>query len=152
MRKVIKNVITQEDADLLPPPRLQHIKLKGAENPTILKVLGAIFSDTGFGAEDLHAMSYAKVSHQPEGHGWHNDKGQLGERHVNSHMNWCRIGASLLLTDDFTGGSFLYKDDWASSSETLVARDKFDLIIHDSNQIHAVYPSQGNRVALLIFI
>ena len=151
MRKLIKNAITQEDADLLPPPKLQHIKLKAIENQTILKVLGAIFKETGLRTKDLHDMSYAKVSHQPEGHSWHNDLGQ-GKPGGPAHMDWCRFGASLLLTDGFTGGAFWYKDDWEASSQTLVARNKFDLVIHDSNQIHSVSPSQGNRVALLIFI
>ena len=151
MRKVIKNVITQKDADLLPPPRLQHIKLKGTENPTILKVLAAIFRETGLRTKDLHDMSYTKVSHQPEGHSWHNDLGQ-GKPGGPAHMDWCRFGASLLLTDGFTGGTFWYKDDWGEGLQTPVVRNKFDLVIHDSNQIHSVSPSQGNRVALLFFI
>ncbi len=152
MRKLLENVITQEDADLLPPPKMRHIKLKTTENPAILKVLEAIFRETGLRTKDLHAMSYARISHQPQGHGWHNDKGQLGERHTNSHMNWCRVGASVLLTDDFTGGTFWYKDNWNSTIQTAVSRNKFDLVLHDSDQIHSVSPNKGNRVALLIFI
>ena len=151
MRKLLENIITQEDADLLPPPKMRHIKLKTTENPAILKVLAAIFRETGLRTKDLHAMSYAKVSHQPQGHAWHNDLGQnkLGG---SAHMSWCRVGASMLLTDDFTGGTLWYKDAWNSTTQTAVSRNKFDLVLHGSDQIHSVSPSKGNRVALLIFI
>ena len=151
MRKRIESVITKEDADLLPPPRLRHIKLKTTKNPAILRALGAIFRETGLRSKDLHAMSYAKVSHQPQGHAWHNDLGQ-NKPGGSAHMSWCRVGASMLLTDDFTGGTFWYKDNWDSTDLTPAVRNKFDLILHDSNQIHSISPSKGNRVALLFFI
>ena len=153
MRKLIKNVITQEEGDLLSkqvPLNYRALLKDGVPNPIIHKVLTVLLIEAGLTSEDLHAKSYVNVERRSRGHRWHKDIGQAAPD-GHAHMDWCRIGASMVLTDGFTGGAFWYKDDW-TAAQILVARDKFDLVIHDSNQIHSVSPSQGNRVALLFFI
>lgn len=154
MRKLIKNVITQEECDLLSkqvPLNYRAFLKDGVPNPIIHKVFTVLLREAGLTSEDLHAKSYVNVERRLRGHRWHKDTGQTAPGD-HAHMDWCRVGASLLLTDNFTGGNFWYKDDWEARSQELVVRDKFDLVIHDSNQIHSVSPSRGNRVALLFFI
>ena len=155
MRKLIKNVITREEAGQLPSPSpaTKNIILKGLTNPVMLKVLDIVLNETNIKFEDLSVHSFARIEDHPLGHSWHTDTGKLGENHDNPEMYWCRYGASLLLSDRFTGGDFRYKDSFAATGPITVAeRQVFDLLIHDSKQIHSVLPSEGSRLVLLFFI
>ena len=101
MRKLIKNVITQEEGDLLSkqvPLNYRALLKDGVPNPIIHKVLTVLLREAGLTSEDLHAKSYVNVERRSRGHRWHKDIGQAAPD-GHAHMDWCRIGASMVLTD-----------------------------------------------------
>ena len=84
--------------------------------------------------------SYVRVEMRREGHPWHCDKGNRG------HMAWCDYSASILLTEDFTGGEFIFengKDEY---------RHYRDLLYYSRAERHMVRSHHGNRRVLLMFL
>ena len=84
--------------------------------------------------------SYATIERKIGGHPWHKDTGD------SDHMLWCRYSASVLLTEDFTGGMFQFDDPFEEHRHYLSA------LIYSSDQVHKVTAHKGNRKALLIFL
>ena len=139
MKTVLKQLINSDEASEL-PEKLQFLKKN--KSKVIEKILSAIKEITDF---ELCDESYSVIEKNPTGHRWHVDTG------TNNKMPWCKLGASMLLTDDFTGGEFLYRDK-NGKVEEILDRKIYDLHLHTSDEEHMVRPSVGNRTVLLIFI
>jgi hypothetical protein len=145
MRKLYKNFINENEVnELLSDKSLfsfNNINLK--YNNVISKILHTIQDDFNF---VIKKESYYRLEKLGKGHGWHKDTGDTDQ------MTWCQIGVSLLLTDDFTGGDTWYADNENLENAIKIERQKYDLIVHDSNEWHKVDAHKGNRIVLLMFI
>tara|TARA_A100001015_G_scaffold319967_1_gene444697 strand:+ start:405 stop:827 length:423 start_codon:yes stop_codon:yes gene_type:complete len=140
VRAVIKNIITEEDVICLPQDcsiRLSTV----LDNPIIDKILKEIEKVFPF---EIHNESFCRIEKREEGHVWHQDTGSF------NHMSWCKLGGSILLTTDFSGGDLKYRKN--NEVESIGDRSRFDLYIHTSDEEHMVEPSIGNRKVFLIFI
>ena len=105
--------------------------------PLVSRVTAQVIAVTGAAVTD---ESYATIEPKPEGHEWHYDTGDM------NHMPWCRYSASVLLTDNFTGGMFQFNDPFDEHRHYLSA------LIYSSDQLHRVTPHKGTRSVLLIFL
>jgi len=141
MRTLIKNAINVEDHGILPQITDGFIPILGETNPTILKIIDILKEHFDF---VIKPESYWRIEHNPEGHPWHVDTGDM------DHMLWCQVGCSILLTSnhEFIGGKTFYNKEEPISVE----RDLYDIAAHSSEEWHMVTPHSGNRVVLLLFI
>ena len=145
MRKLVKDVISSEDASVL-LNELRHdfsVKLSDDTPPLVQKVLDKLSEHIDF---QLSNESYWRVQNTPEaGIWWHKDTGSTG------HMSWCTYGVSLLLTEEF-GGRMKYRNEGVE--EIVHGREKLDMYIHSSDEEHMVEsPDPGKtRTVLLLFI
>ena len=145
MRKLVKDVISSEEAALLLNDLRHDFSVKLSDNtpPLVQKVLDKLSEHIDF---QVHEESYWRVQNTPEaGIWWHKDTGSMG------HMSWCTYGVSLLLTDEF-GGRMKYRNEGVE--EIVHGREKLDMYIHSSDEEHMVEsPDSGKiRTVLLLFI
>jgi hypothetical protein len=109
----------------------------------VKRVFDQLSADFDFEVKD---KSYWRLERRPSGHGWHKDTG------TNNHMAWCQVGASILLTGDFTGGNTYYSQDETLQEVKEEYRELGDLLAHTSDVWHKVDNHDGNRTVLLMFI
>lgn len=146
MKATIKDFLTKEDIEQLPSGKWQRI-VAYKDHPIISKILSQINEYTleNWGVEyDLHELSYFSTERRPEGHIWHVDTGSR------NHMPWCRLGVTILLTEDFTGGEIYYREEGKISY--FGTRKAGTLYMHTSDVEHMVKPHEGNRTVFLLFI
>ena len=142
MRWICKGAINEEEEQTLLQVGARKILLKKAENPIILKILDIIGEHFDFEISD---NSYCRIEKRSQGHPWHCDTGS------NNHMLWCKIGATMLISGDHTGGELSYKKE-DGEVETIKNRQLYDLYFHTSDVEHKTEDSIGDRTVFLLFI
>jgi hypothetical protein len=105
--------------------------------PLVSRVTAQVIAVTDAAITD---QSYALIETKGDGHDWHYDTGDM------NHMPWCRFSASVLLSDNFTGGMFQFEKPFDEHRHFLSA------LIYSSDQLHRVTPHKGTRSVLLIFL
>tara|TARA_R100000322_G_C5404624_1_gene182246 strand:- start:296 stop:799 length:504 start_codon:yes stop_codon:yes gene_type:complete len=153
MRKLYKNFLTKEEAESLINDRIGYSatkKIKQVDNPIIEKVINKLIEDFNCKIKD---ESYVNIeTTRPTGHGWHLDTGR-SEKIPVGHMEWCQVGATLLLQEaEDGGGSTYYADDHKETNKVKVNRALYDLCAHTSDEWHMVEGTSGGRIVLLLFI
>jgi len=133
MKKVIKNVLNEEEAKFL---------IKNPTDETILKKIKNIINDE-IGPIDWERPSYTRVEHNGK-HLWHFDTGAKGNYAEKGHMEWCEYGCSILLTQGECG--FLEYRDGTKLNHFL------DLAIHSSDEEHKITDYKGERITFLAFV
>ena len=139
MRKIVENTVTSDQAEeLIALLGTRHIGRDAfIANETVMSVLSAV----GLSEDDIQDNSYWSIERAPKGHQWHVDTGS------SNHMPWCKYGTSTLLTDDFSGGEFWYRDDSEPVDQKL-----YSTVMHASDVVHKVEPHSGRRIVLLAFL
>ena len=141
MRKIYRSIITKEEAEIL--KKLENARLLETQNSVIKKIVNKLKEDFNF---TIKEKSYSYIEKYPRGHGWHIDTGNEG------HMQWCEVGASILLEEPKSGGDTYYGDDINGTNKVKSDRNLYDLIAHTSDEYHIVEPHEGNRTVFLLFI
>ncbi len=134
-RVVVPSVLQPDRCALL----ASDIEYKDFTDPLIGPVVDAVLDRYRV---DLEDPSYVRVECRKEGHDWHSDNG--------SHMPWCAVSGSVLLTErppDGVGGVLEFED------ETPTQRPG-DLWLWDaqSENRHRVSRHDGWRICLLMFL
>lgn len=106
--------------------------------PLVARITNLLIAQTKDAA--ITEDSYAIIETKSDGHDWHYDTGD------GDHMLWCRYSASVLLTDNFSGGVFQFDKPFDEHKHYLSA------LIYSSDQLHRVTSHRGNRSVLLIFL
>jgi len=163
-RKIYRNAITAKEAEFLlnkdwainETLGKEHASLTNVKDvPVINKLLEIIRKDFDFEIGGIKE-SYIRIETRGNGHRWHNDKGGYSADDTNTHMSWCQLGVSILLSDEseFTGGDTYYADMDFSHEENKIKSDRrqYDMCVHTSNVWHMVEPHEGSRTVLLMFI
>jgi|TARA_R110000744_G_scaffold161677_4_gene278257 hypothetical protein len=133
MRKIIKNILTASEAE-----SIQLSQQLNFDHPLVERIVSVMRNHAP--AATITPMSYARVERKADGHDWHCDTGDTG------HMMWCAFSASVLLTKDFVGGYFEFKDGARH-------RHYLDMLLFSSDEQHRVLPhGGGDRLALLVFL
>ena len=140
MRKIYRNFITKQEADLYKHNSNEKFFVKSNKNDLVDKVINILKEDFTFTVKE---QSYWRIEHEPSGHQWHKDTGS------GNGMMWCEIGVSLLLKQGDTGGETFYKD---KDGPTISDRELYDLVAHTSDEYHMVTPHTGERIVFLMFI
>lgn len=141
MRKSYNNFLKDSDIDFLNQIPLGGLrKINVDSNQVIDKIIKMLSNDLEFTIND---ESYWAIEHKEDGHNWHVDTGS------DNHMNWCKFGCTMLLDGEFEGGETVYRK---NGVEHTVERNKYELLVHTSDEEHMVKASSGNRKVLLIFI
>tara|TARA_R100001594_G_scaffold84705_1_gene119253 strand:+ start:193 stop:618 length:426 start_codon:yes stop_codon:yes gene_type:complete len=141
MRKIYRNIITEKEAKILED--LENTKLLQVQNSVVRKIIDKLKEDFNF---TIKEKSYSYIERYPRGHGWHIDIGNEG------HMQWCEVGASILLKEPESGGDTYYGDDINGTNKIKSDRKIYDLIAHTSDEYHMVEPHKGDRTVFLLFI
>ena len=170
MRKLYKNIITEQEADDLSDIIEEFGRLDGqtrlcdsrTASPGITFSNDIVFRMCSEIKQDLPKIklsepSYVRLERKGKGHPPHFD-GCLAQdgKLVGNHMAWCRHTASILLTSpaSFRGGSFKFLTD---PKETYKKDHYLNLLVYSSAtdndpQEHLVDPhTEGDRVVLLMF-
>ena len=105
--------------------------------PLVSRVTNQVIAITNAAITD---QSYATIETKVDGHDWHYDTGD------SNHMPWCKYSASVLLTDNFSGGVFQFEKPFDEHRHYLSA------LIYSSAQLHRVTSHKGTRSVLLIFL
>ena len=134
-RLVVPDVLDATQCGLL----AKEIGYRGFDDPLVEPVIDAVLARFDITHRE---PSYVRVECRKEGHDWHLDNG--------SHMPWCAVSASVLLTErpaDAAGGILQFHD--------IVPDQKpGELWMWDTQaeNRHRVSSHDGWRVCLLMFL
>ena len=135
VRVVVPDALDATQCGLL----ANEVGYRGFDDPLVSPAVEAVRDKFDVALED---PSYVRVECRKEGHDWHLDNG--------SHMPWCGVSASILLTerpDDGVGGVLEFADDVpAQEPGALWVWDQ------DKQNRHRVTPHNGWRICLLMFL
>ena len=145
MRKIYRNCITPEEAELLLGiQRNKYFIIQKDNNVIVDKVINVLKTDFDF---EISNYSKYRVEHRSSGHEWHKDTGSK------DHMKWCQVGVSILLKDGDGGGDTFYSDDITEDPVGIKSdRNVYDMVAHTSDEWHMVTPHSGERLVFLMFI
>ena len=135
VRFVVPDVLSSSECSLL----AEGVGYKDFNDPLVWPVIDAVLARFDITHRD---PSYMRVECRKEGHDWHLDNG--------SHMPWCAVSVSVLLTErpaDGVGGVLEFADDVpAQEPGALWVWDQ------DKQNRHRVTPHNGWRICLLMFL
>ena len=131
MRKLIKNVITADEA-----ASMVMVGNKYHTLPVMKKIKDTINKEVG--PIDWDPPTYMLIEECRQ-HEWHVDTGS------NNHMTWCDYGISILLNDKEESGKLEYRDGTKIDNYLHMA-------IHSSDVEHRVADNKGTRQVFLAFI
>ena len=134
-RVVVPDVLDATQCDLL----AKELGYRGLDDPLVGPFIEAVRDKFTVALED---PSYVRVECRKEGHDWHLDNG--------SHMPWCGVSASVLLTErpaDAVGGILQFHD-------FVPDQKPGELWMWDTQaeNRHRVSSHDGWRVCLLMFL